>query len=473
MTEHEMMSLGLAEAAEALARGEVSSVELTQAAIARARKLGPKLNCFSLLDAADALREAEKADGERKDRKLSGPLHGVPLAHKDLFYRSGKIVACGSKIRKDFVPETTATVLERLSAAGAVNLGALHMAEFAFSPTGFNEHYGHARNPWNTAHVPGGSSSGSGAAVAARIVFGSLGTDTGGSLRHPAAMCGLTGLKPTLTRVSRAGVMPLSHSLDCVGPLARSARDCARLMEVIAGADRADATSSARPVPRYETLLTGDARGLRVGVPRGYYYDAVSAQIKKTLDQSLEALRGIGARVTPVDVPDMSLVNTLAHVVMAVEAATIHRKWLETRRDEYADQVRSRIEPGLLYPATRYCEALAMRASLTKDYIDTALKGVDVLHLPAIPIPVPTIEETTRGNPADVARVIGVVGHCTRGINYLGLPAISVPAGFDAKGLPVAFQLVGRPFSEAKLLRAAHAYQQVTDWHRRSPPEKW
>jgi len=472
MNENEMLALGLAEAADAVARGEVTSVELTQAAISRARKLGPVLNCFTVLEAADALREAEKADGERKDAKPAGPLHGVPLAHKDLFYRAGKIVACGSKIRRDFVPETTATVLERLSAAGAVNLGALHMAEFAFSPTGYNEHYGHARNPWNTAHVPGGSSSGSGAAVAARIVFGSLGTDTGGSLRHPAAMCGLTGLKATLTRVSRAGVMPLSHSLDCVGPLARSARDCARLMEVIAGADRADATSSARPVPHYEALLEGGGRGLRIGVPRSYYYEAVSAEIKKTLDESLEALRGIGAKVSPVDVPDMNLINSLAHVLMAVEAATLHRRWLETRRDGYSDQVRARIEPGLFYPATRYCEALAMRASLTKEYIDTALKEVDVVHLPAIPIPVPTIEETTRGNPADVARVIGVVGHCTRGINYLGLPSISVPAGFDAKGLPVAFQLVGRPFSEAKLLRAAHAYQQVTGWHRRPPSPK-
>ncbi len=472
MNEAEMMALGLVEAAEAVARGEVTSVELTQAAIARARKLGPVLNCFTVLEAADALREAEKADGERKDGKPAGPLHGVPLAHKDLFYRAGKIVACGSKIRKDFVPETTATVLERVSAAGAVNLGALHMAEFAFSPTGYNEHYGHARNPWNTAYVPGGSSSGSGAAVAARIVFGSLGSDTGGSVRLPAAMCGLTGLKPTLTRVSRAGVMPLSHSLDCVGPLARSARDCARLMEVIAGADRADATSSARPVPHYEALLEGGARGLRIGVPYRYYYDAVSAEIKKTLDESLEALRASGARISPVDVPDMNLVNSLAHVLMTVEAATIHRKWLETRRDEYAEQVRSRIEPGLLYPATRYCEALAMRASLTKEYIDTALKDVDAVHLPAIPVPVPTIEETTRGNAADVARMIGVVGHCTRGINYLGLPSISVPAGFDSKGLPVGFQLAGRPFSEAKLLRAAHAYQQVTDWHRRSPSLK-
>ncbi len=470
MNEAEMMSLGLAEAAEALARGEVTSLELTQAAIARARKLGPRLNCFAALDATDALREAEKADGERRDGKPCGPLHGVPLAHKDLFYRGGKIVACGSKIRKDFVPDTTAAVLERLSAAGAVNIGALHMAEFAFSPTGFNEHYGHARNPWNPEHVPGGSSSGSGAAVAARIVFGSLGTDTGGSLRHPASMCGLTGLKPTLTRVSRAGVMPLSHSLDCVGPLARSARDCARLLEVIAGADRADATSSARPVPHYEALLAGGGRGLRVGVPRSYYYEMVSAEIKKLLDESLEALRGMGARVTLVEVPDMNLVNSLAHVIMSVEAATIHRKWLETRREDYAEQVRSRIEPGLLYPATRYCEALAMRAPITQEFIDLALKDVDVLHLPAVPIPVPSIEETTRGHPVDVARVIGTVGHCTRGINYLGLPSISVPAGFDAKGLPVGFQLVGRPFSEAKLLHAAHAYQQVTDWHRRSPP---
>jgi aspartyl-tRNA(Asn)/glutamyl-tRNA(Gln) amidotransferase subunit A len=464
-----LLAVGLTQAAEALARGDVSSVELTRAAIERAKTLGHALNCMAALDAEDALRAAEQADRDRKAAKRLGALHGVPLAHKDLFYRKGKVVACGSRIRKDFVPDTTATVLERLHAAGAITIGALHMAEFAFSPTGYNEHYGHARNPWNLAHVPGGSSSGSGAAVAARIVLGSLGTDTGGSLRHPSAMCGLTGLKPTLTRVSRAGVMPLSHSLDCVGPLAHSARDCALLMEVIAGPDKADPTAVRRDVPRYTALLDGSARGLRIGVPRTYYYDPVVPEMKQRLNESLDALRGIGAEVREVDVPDMTLVNTLAHVLMSVEAATIHRKWLETRRDEYADQVRSRIEPGLFYPATRYCEALGMRASLTREFIGKALKNVDVLHLPAIPIPVPTIEETTRGNAADVARVIGVVGHCTRGINYLGLPALSVPAGFDRGGLPVAFQLVGRPFSEGTLLRAADAYQRVTEWHRRTP----
>ena len=461
------LDLTLVEAADALARGEVSSTELTRAALARARDLGPKLNCIARLDEADAMRAAEQADAERKKGGKLAPLHGVPLAHKDLFYMKGKVVACGSKIRRDFRPKATATVIERMENAGAITIGALHMAEFAFSPTGYNEHYGHCRNPWNREHVPGGSSSGSGASVASRMVFGSLGSDTGGSLRHPAAMCGVTGLKPTLTRVSRAGVMPLSFSLDCVGPLARSARDCARLMEVIAGADAADASTSTRPVPKYEAGLDGNAKGLKIGVPRSYYYDVVTPEVRKQLDESLAAFRSLGATITEVDVPDVGLINTLMHVVMSVEAATVHRKWLATRREDYADQVRSRIEPGLFYPATRYLEALSMRASVTQEFVDSALKAVDVLHLPTVPIPVPTIEQSTNG--AEATRIIGTAGHCTRGINYLGLPSISVPAGFDPKGLPVGFQLVGRPFAEGILLRAADAYQRVTDWHQRRP----
>jgi aspartyl-tRNA(Asn)/glutamyl-tRNA(Gln) amidotransferase subunit A len=461
------LDLTLVEAVDALARGDVSSIDLTQAALSRARELGPKLNCIARLDEADALRAAEQADSERRKGGRLGPLHGVPLAHKDLFYMEGKVVACGSKIRSDYRPTVTATVIERMHAAGAVTIGSLHMAEFAFSPTGYNEHYGHCRNPWNPAHVPGGSSSGSGAAVAARMVFASLGSDTGGSLRHPAAMCGITGLKPTLTRVSRAGVMPLSFSLDCVGPLARSARDCARLMEIIAGADAADASASSRPVPRYEAGLDGNAKGLRIGVPRSYYYDVVAAEVRKPLDESLAAFRSMGATIIEVDVPDVNLINTLMHVLMSVEAATVHRKWLTTRRADYADQVRSRIEPGLFYPATRYLEALSMRAGVTQEFVDKALHGVDLLHLPSIPIPVPTIEESTSG--PDVPRIIGTAGHCTRGINYLGLPSISVPAGFDARGLPVGFQLVGRPFAEGALLRAADAFQRITDWHKRKP----
>ena len=460
------LDLTLAEAADGLAHGEFTSVDLTRAALERAKELGAKLNCIARLDADDALQQAESADRERKQGKR-GPLHGVPLAHKDLFYLRGKTVACGSKIRRDFVPESTATVLARLAGAGAINIGSLHMAEFAFSPTGYNEHYGHARNPWNTAYVPGGSSSGSGAAVAARMVYGSLGTDTGGSIRHPAAMCGITGLKPTVTRVSRGGAMPLSFSLDCVGPLARTARDCARLMDAIAGPDPADPTASSEPVPQYEAALDGNVRGLRIGVARDYYYDPVTPEVGKKLEESLAAFRSLGATVVEVKVPDIDLVNTLMHVLMTAEAATVHRKWLQTRRNDYSLQVRSRIEPGLFYPANRYLEALSMRAAITREFVDTAMKGVDVLHLPAIPIPTPTIDESTTG--PDVMRIIGTLGHCTRGINYLGLPAISVPAGFDGQGLPIGFQLVGRPFTEATLLRAADAYQRVTDWHTKKP----
>lgn len=469
MKGEEILALGLAEAAAAVASRDITAVELANASIERARSVGKKLNCMARVDEEDALRAAEEADRNLRKRDALPPLYGVPLAHKDLFYRKGKVVACGSRIRRDFVPETTASALMRLDGAGAIEIGSLHMAEFAFSPTGYNEHYGHARNPWDVERVPGGSSSGSAAAVAARIVFGSLGTDTGGSLRHPAAMCGVTGLKTTLTRVSRAGVMPLSHSLDCVGPVARSARDCARLLEIIAGADAADPTSATLPVPSYESTLDGNAKGLRIGVPSSYFYDVVDAEVRKHLDDSLAALRDLGAEVVQVAIPDMNLINSLQHVLMVVEAATVHRKWLANRRDEYADQVRSRIEPGLYYPATRYCEALAMRASICQEFVDTALKGVDFLHLPAIPVPVPTIDATTKGAPADVARVIGVLGHCTRGINYLGLPAIVVPAGFDRNGVPVAFQLVGRPFSEAGLLQVADSYQRITDWHSRTP----
>jgi len=208
-------------------------------------------------------------------------------------------------------------------------------------------------------------------------------------------------------------------------------------------------------------------QGLKIGVARDYYYDPVTLDVAHHLDESLATFRALGATVIEVKVPDIDLVNTLMHVLMTVEAATVHRKWLETRRADYSLQVRSRIEPGLFYPATRYLEALSMRAAITREFVATAMKDVDVLHLPAIPIPVPTIEDSTTG--PEVMRIIGTLGHCTRGLNYLGLPAISVPAGFDGKGLPIGFQLVGRPFAEAALLRAADAYQRVTDWHRKKP----
>jgi aspartyl-tRNA(Asn)/glutamyl-tRNA(Gln) amidotransferase subunit A len=249
--------------------------------------------------------------------------------------------------------------------------------------------------------------------------------------------------------------------------MARTARDCARLLDAIAGPDAADPTSSNEPVERYEAALDGNARGLKIGVPRDYYYDVVTLDVAHQLEESIATFRALGATVVEVPVPDINLINTLMHVLMSVEAATVHRKWLQTRRNDYSLQVRSRIEPGLFYPATRYLEALSMRASITREFVETAMKGVDILHLPAIPISVPSIQDSTTG--PDVGKIIGTAGHCTRGINYLGLPALSVPAGFDGKGLPIGFQLVGRPFAEGALLRAADAFQRVTEWHKRKP----
>jgi aspartyl-tRNA(Asn)/glutamyl-tRNA(Gln) amidotransferase subunit A len=281
-------------------------------------------------------------------------------------------------------------------------------------------------------------------------------------------MCGLTGLKPTWSRVSRANAMALSWSLDSIGPLARDARDCARLMTLIAGADASDPTAARVSVPDYEAGLSGDLKGITIAVPGDYYYDHVTPEVKAALDASLAALRERGAKTVTTRVPDMALVNALMIVVMAVEAASIHRNWLATRPQDYADQVRSRIEPGLYYPATRYTEALSLRAKIAAEYVATAMKGADLLHLPTLSFAVPSIAETTTGDPAAVAAKIGAITHCTRGINYLGLPSLAVPCGFVG-GLPVGFQLVGKPFAEALLLRAGDAYQRVTDWHAKVP----
>jgi aspartyl-tRNA(Asn)/glutamyl-tRNA(Gln) amidotransferase subunit A len=469
MTGHDLSRLTLVEAADAVKNGDITAVALTETALDRLETFHPKFNNVSNLDRESALESAAKLDSERKQGKLRGTLHGVPLAHKDLFFRSGKVTTVGSPICRDYVAEETATVIDRLEGAGSVTTATLHMTEFAFSPTGYNKSFGHGRNPWDPERICGGSSSGSAISVAARLVYGSLGTDTGGSIRHPAAMCGVTGLKTTQTRVSRAGVAPLSFSLDSVGPIARTARDCARLLTVIAGADAADPTAADVAVPDYEAKLTGDLRGVRIAVPRSYYYDHVTDDVRVRLDDSIAALRDLGAEIVETGVPDMNLINTLAQTVMAVEAATVHQHWLRDRRDDYAEVVRSRIEPGLVIPATRYVEALSLRARLVREYIEVVFGGADLVHLPAVSIPVPTIAETTTDDPQNIGARLNAITHCTRGINYLGLPSASVPAGFTRNGMPCAFQLVGRPFAEAEILRAADAYQGVTEWHRQMP----
>ena len=386
-----------------------------------------------------------------------------------MFYRTGHVTTCGSRIRKDFVPDHDSTALARLDRAGAIYLGGLNMAEFATGPTGHNEHWGDCRNPWNQAHISGGSSSGSGASVGGRVVYGALGSDTGGSVRLPSACCGVVGLKPTNGLVSRHGLMPLSYTLDTVGPLARTVRDAARITGVIAGHDPLDPTSSQRPVPDYEAALAEGAAGLRIGVPTDYFYDVASDEVRALMEWSLDVFRAAGAEIVEVSVPDIARINHLSNVVLSSEAAAIHEPWIAGRPDDYQEQVRNRYEPGLHVPAVKYIQALSARAGLLREFADTALAGVDALHTPGIPFPIPTRDETNVGGGERMAQMVAGLSWCTRAANYLGGPALIVPCGFTESGLPAAFQLMGRPFSEATLFRLGHAYQDATDWHTRAP----
>lgn len=467
----ELAGLSLTEVAARIRRKKVSALEATRACLVRIQAWQPRINCFIEVEADAALDAARSLDRELARRGPRGPLHGVPMAHKDLFYRRGKVCSAGSQILRDWIAPYTATVMRRLEAAGAICLGRLNMAEFAADPTGHNAHYGACRNPWNPAYIPGGSSGGSGAAVAARLVYGALGSCTGGSIRLPAAANGVVGLTPTYGRVSRFGTIPRSWSLDHIGPLARTALDCARLTGVIAGHDPDDGASSRAPVPNFERAAKRGIKSLRIGVPRKHFYGDVSEDVGRALTESLGALKSLGVQIVPVSVPDPRPLYRLNDLIMKCEAAVIHGRWMRERPGDYSDYLLARLEPGLHIPATRYIEALTLRGRALAEFMDAVMSRVDALHCPVIPRPLPTLAEMdpAGADPVQLAK-IGTLPNLTRLFNYYGVPSLSVPCGFSANGLPVAFQVAARPFDEETLFAVAHAYQGVTDWHRRTPP---
>jgi len=465
-TEPALMSL--TSVAQAIANKQVSSREVTQSCLDRIVRWQPHLNAFMAIEAADALKAAEAADASLARGARRGVLHGVPLAHKDMYYEAGKVVTCGSRIRSEFVATTTATALQRLKDAGTIRLGSLQMAEFAYGPTGHNSHYGPVHNPFALDRITGGSSSGSGSAVAARLTFAALGSDTGGSVRMPAHFCGVTGLKTTVGRISRAGAMPLSQSLDTVGPLARTAEDCAVLLGLMAGADPADPTAISGPVPDYAAATRGGIGGLAIGVPTAFYVDDLDAEVAGFLEATIAVFRREGATIVSVDLPDQRQLSAAAQLVLAVEAAAFHKRWMIERAQDYGPQVLMRLQNGLAIPGVTYLEAVRWRAQALAAHV-AAVANVDAVIAPVSPVPAPTIAESDVGNSPDAEAVIQRLTRFTRPINYLGLPALSILCGFTRAGLPVGMQLVGRSFDEATLLRLGAAFQRATDFHEREP----
>ena len=460
--------MSLTAVASAIADKRVSSREVTQSCLDRIARWQPHLNAFMTIEAEEVLKAADAADAALAKGGRRGVLHGVPLAHKDMYYEAGKIVTCGSRIRRDFVATTTSTALQRLKDAGTIRLGSLQMAEFAYGPTGHNAHFGPVHNPFALDRITGGSSSGSGSAVAARLTFAALGSDTGGSIRMPAHFCGVTGLKTTVGRISRAGAMPLSQSLDTVGPLARTVEDCAVLLGLMAGADPADPTAIAGSVPDYVAATAGSMKGLSIGVPSAFYVDDLDTEVANALDATIAVFEREGASVVKVDLPDQRQLTGASQLVLAVEAAAFHKRWLIERAQDYGAQVLMRLQNGLAIPGVSYLEALRWRGPALAAH-NAAVAHVDAVIAPVSPVPAPTIAESDVGNSPDAEAVIQRLTRFTRPINYLGLPSLSIPSGFTRGGLPVGMQLIGRSFDEATLLRIGAAFQRATDFHEKVP----
>jgi aspartyl-tRNA(Asn)/glutamyl-tRNA(Gln) amidotransferase subunit A len=460
--------LSLTEISDAIAQKKISSREATESCLDRTAKWQPSLNAFMSIEADAALAAADVADAALARGQSKGVLHGVPLAHKDMYYDEGHVVTCGSHIRRDWVATTTSTALQRLKDAGTVRLGSLQMVEFAYGPTGHNAHYGAVHNPWHVDHVTGGSSSGSGSAVAARLTFAALGSDTGGSIRLPAHFCGVTGLKTTVGLISRAGAMPLSQSLDTVGPLARTVEDCALLTGLMAGADPLDPTTSTRAVPDYMAATRASAKGMTVGIPKAFYVEDLDDGTAQALQDTIATLKREGIHVVEVDLPDQRQLSAACQLLVVTEAAAIHKRWMVERPQDYGPQILARLQNGFGISGVTYLEIMRWRGPALAAHL-AAITGVDAVLAPVSPAAAPTILETDVGNSLDAEAMIQRVTRFTRPINYLGLPALSIPTGFTASKLPIGMQLIGRPFDEATVLTIGAAFQRATDFHTQCP----
>ncbi len=470
MRSEELAFLPIERLASLLAKKKVSPVELTAAVLARIERLNPQLNAYLTVLAAEATVGARWAEREIRRGRHRGPLHGIPISLKDNIWTRGVRTTAGSRLLADCIPDRDATVVRRLRRAGAILLGKTNLHEFAYGATTNNAFYGPTRNPWATDRIPGGSSGGSAAAVAAGMCCASLGSDTGGSIRIPAAMCGIVGLKPTFGRVSCDGVVPLARSLDHVGPLARTVADAAIVLCAIAGRDPLDATTLARPVPDYLAELRRPLRRLRLGWPREYFFDKLDAEVRRAVEAAARTFEQHGARIEEISLSHIGeSVDPSTHIALA-EATAFHQSagYFPARAAEYSQEVRARLERGAEVRAVDYLKAFEVQKVVRADF-EAAFIRVDAILAPTVPVPAPCIGEKVVTIGSEEETVRAALLRLNRPANFTGLPAISVPCGFTQKGLPIGLQLIGPAFDEARLLRIAYAYERATEWHKRRP----
>lgn len=463
----ELANLSIERAAAALQKGEMSPLELTDAYLDRIEQLNPRINAYITVTAERAREDAKRATEELAAGKVRGPLHGIPIAHKDLYETAGIRTTGGAKIHADHIPQDDCMVAARLRAAGTILLGKLNTHEYAYGVTTDNPHFGPTRNPWDLQRIPAGSSGGSGAAIAAGLATAATGTDTGGSIRMPASVCGVVGLKPTYGRVSKQGVLPLSYLFDHTGPLTRTVMDAGIMLNGMAGYDPADPASLRLPTEDVLGEIGSGIRGLRIGVPRGYFFEQLEEDVAAVVDEAIAELGRLGARVREVEIPGVqeAVGGLFGHVL--AEAQEIHAHALRTRRQDFGPDLQALL--GSPAPDT----AALMAGLRARDALTAAtrqvLEEVDVLVTPTTPITaVPIGQESVSYGGVEEPVLMAMI-RCTAPFNASHLPALSLPCGFCRAGLPVGLQIVGRPFDERLVLRVGHAYERSMDWHLRSP----
>ncbi|MCY4578998.1 MAG: amidase [Chloroflexi bacterium] len=469
MSNAELHYKPITEQAALLRAGDLSPVELTSAYLERIAALNDELGAYITVMGEQAMAQARQAESEMQAGEDKGALHGIPVGIKDIIYTRGVLTSGGSKVLADFVPDEDSTIVRRLDDAGAVLLGKLNLSEFAIGGT-IDHPFGTPRNPWNTEHTAGGSSSGSGIAAAGGLCAGALGSDTGGSVRGPAGFCGIVGLRPTYGRVTRQGVLAMSWSLDTVGPMTRTVADCALMLNVIAGRDPRDPTSSDASVPDYTAGLNDGVSGLQIGLPNEMFdYEGLDADVRDSVLRAVSVLGEHGASSEEMALPMCENSGAVFIGVADVDCAAYHYEWLKTQPDNYDWSTRTRLETATLTPAWAYLRAQRARELIRRELM-AALEKYDVIILPTGPVAAPPIEAST-GKPGGYYQGKLDIGRrrYTSPAALAGLPALSIPCGFSDAGLPIGMQIIGRAFDEATLFRVGQAYESATEWHTRHP----